>query len=139
MSLASDPISLPEYDGPHFDRAESEASTPPASPAFGEDLSDEHAEVSITSDTTQSDSPLPTPTVLDDYAVQEQPTRQVDFLSHNWREEDIWASWRHIVSQRKAVYGEMSRLENASWRTWAQARNQLPMVSPATLNWYDHF
>jgi hypothetical protein len=88
-----------------------------------------------TTDTTRSDSPLPTPTVADDTAIKHEPSRHVDYLSHDWREEDIWSSWRHIVSQRK-VYGQRSRLENASWRTWAKSKYHLPTVSPEALNWY---
>lgn len=39
------------------------------------------------------------------------------------------------MSQRKAVYGERSRLENASWRTWAKTKFDLDTVSPERLNW----
>jgi hypothetical protein len=70
----------------------------------------------------------------DDTAVKQAPSRHVDYLSHDWREEDIWSSWRHIVSQRK-VYGEKSRLENASWRTWAKQKDRLRTVNPQNLNW----
>lgn len=72
--------------------------------------------------------------VADDTAVRDEPSRHVDYLSHDWREEDIWCSWRHIVSKRR-VYGERSRLENASWRTWAKAKYNLKTISPETLNW----
>lgn len=74
------------------------------------------------------------PTAGDDTAIENEPTRHVDYLSHNWKEEDIWASWRHIVAKRKA-YSNSSRLENASWRTWAKSKYQLKTVSPETLNW----
>ena len=94
----------------------------------------EPPETSTTTDTTLSESPLPTPTVADDTMIREEPSRHVDYLSHEWREEDIWASWRHIVSQRK-VYGQESRLENASWRTWAKSKYRLPTVAPERLNW----
>ncbi len=70
----------------------------------------------------------------DDTAIENEPTRHVDYLSHNWKEEDIWASWRHIVAKRKA-YSNSPRLENASWRTWAKSKYQLKTVSPETLNW----
>jgi hypothetical protein len=70
----------------------------------------------------------------DDTAVRHEPSHHVDYLSHDWQEEDIWASWRHIVSKRK-LYGERSRLENASWRTWAKSKYKLKTVSPETLNW----
>tara|TARA_R110002003_G_scaffold194_3_gene15187 strand:+ start:16907 stop:17536 length:630 start_codon:yes stop_codon:yes gene_type:complete len=85
-----------------------------------------------------SDTPLTTPDPLpmseDDTAVRKEPSHHVDYLSYDWREEDIWSSWRHIVEHRK-VYGERSRLENASWRTWAKSQFKLKTVSPDTLNW----
>ncbi|KAI9822061.1 MAG: hypothetical protein M1826_000569 [Phylliscum demangeonii] len=70
----------------------------------------------------------------DDTAVQQEPSRHVDYLSHEWREEDLWSSWRHIVSRRK-LYANSARLENASWRSWAQSKHRLRTVSPETLNW----
>jgi hypothetical protein len=89
-------------------------------------------------DAFSSDSPLTTPDPLpmseDDTAVRKEPSHHVDYLSYVWREEDIWSSWRHIVEHRK-VYGERSRLENASWRTWAKSQFKLRTVSPDTLNW----
>ena len=75
-----------------------------------------------------------TPVAGDDITLKTEPTRHVDYLSHNWKEEDIWASWRHIVARRKA-YTNSSRLENASWRTWAKSKNKLKTVSPEALNW----
>lgn len=78
------------------------------------------------------------PAAGDDTAIENEPTRHVDYLSHNWKEEDIWASWRHIVAKRK-TYSNSPRLENASWRTWAKSKYQLKTVSPETLNWMkDH-
>ena len=86
-----------------------------------------------------TDSPAAAPDAIphseDDTAVRVEPSHHVDYLSYEWKEEDIWSSWRHIVERRK-VYGERSRLENASWRTWAKAQFQLKTVSPETLNWY---
>ncbi|PFH57948.1 hypothetical protein XA68_14356 [Ophiocordyceps unilateralis] len=70
----------------------------------------------------------------DDSAVTIKPTRQVDYLSHDWREEDIWSSWRYIVSQR-GEFPNSKRLENASWRTWAKAKYNLKTISPEELNW----
>ena len=70
----------------------------------------------------------------DDTAIRVEPSRHVDYLSHNWREEDIWSSWRHIVAKRN-VYSNSPRLENASWRTWAKSKNRLKTVSPDSLNW----
>jgi hypothetical protein len=70
----------------------------------------------------------------DDSVVQPQPSRHVDYLSHIWREEDIWVSWKLIVSKRHA-YENSVRLENASWRAWKQLKDKLKTVSPESLNW----
>ncbi|CAN9102601.1 unnamed protein product [Alternaria alternata] len=86
-----------------------------------------------TADTPMT-TPDPMPISEDDTAVRKEPSHHVDYLSYEWREEDIWSSWRHIVEHR-SVYGERSRLENASWRTWAKAQFKLKTVSPETLNW----
>ena len=82
--------------------------------------------------THAADTPLQ---VVDDTAAKHEPSRHVDYLSHDWREEDIWSSWRYIVSKR-SYYGERSREENASWRTWAKQKYKLRTVPPDTLNWY---
>ena len=71
----------------------------------------------------------------DDIAVRTQPCRYVDYLSHDWREEDIWSSWKLIVS-RRGDYNNSARLENASWRTWMKSKNNLETVSAEALNWY---
>lgn len=70
----------------------------------------------------------------DDSSIEAEPSRHVDYLSHEWREEDIWASWRYVTA-RKDDYSNGLRLENASWRTWAKAKNKLGTVSAETLNW----
>lgn len=122
---------FPDYTGLQFTHMPSQ---PQIDLDASQSSSDEPTSESVTTDTTRSDSPLPTPTVVDDTAVKQEPKQHVDYLSHDWREEDIWSSWRHIVSQR-GVYGQRSRLENASWRTWAKAKYHLRTVSPETLNW----
>ena len=70
----------------------------------------------------------------DDTAIRMEPSRHVDYLSHDWKEEDIWSSWRHIVAKRK-FYVNSARLENASWRSWTKSKYRLKTVSPETLNW----
>ncbi|KAK5127141.1 hypothetical protein LTR85_008501 [Meristemomyces frigidus] len=120
-----DDMDFPDYGGVQFYQQTED---------FDASQSSDEPVESTTSDTTRSDSPLPTPTVQDDTAIKQQPKQHVDYLSHEWREEDIWSSWRHIVSQRR-VYGQRSRLENASWRTWAKSKYHLRTVSPETLNW----
>ena len=71
----------------------------------------------------------------DDSTFETQPDGQVDYLSHQWREEDVWRSWRSMTRQKNAIANGM-RLENASWRTWWKQRNGLKTISPETLNWY---
>ncbi|THH05985.1 hypothetical protein EW145_g4397 [Phellinidium pouzarii] len=70
----------------------------------------------------------------DDAAVQPLPRGQVDYLSHDWAEEDVWRSWRNMTKQKNEI-ANGTRLENASWRTWWKQRNNLKTVSPETLNW----
>jgi hypothetical protein len=126
-----DDIDFPNYEMQFSSESHKDGSDPSRP---GEDET-EVPEISTTTDTTRSGSPIHTPTIADDTAIREEPSQHVDYLSHNWREEDIWASWRHIVSQRR-VYGQKSRLENASWRTWAKSKYRLRTISPETLNWY---
>lgn len=90
---------------------------------------------SPTTDSTPTHTPDNHVVAEDDTAIRQVPSRHVDYLSHEWREEDIWSSWRHIVSKRR-LYGERSRLENASWRTWAKQKNRLRTIPPDTLNWF---
>ncbi|KAF5092948.1 hypothetical protein D0Z00_004322 [Geotrichum galactomycetum] len=72
--------------------------------------------------------------VHDDSDLQYEPSRHVDYLSHDWKESDISACWRNIVSKRKDV-ANSARLENASWRTWTKAKYNLRTVSPESVNW----
>jgi hypothetical protein len=61
----------------------------------------------------------------------------VDYLSHDWVEKDLWASWKYISTSPTGYSpATKQRLENASWRAWEKARSNLQTVSPATLNWY---
>ncbi|KAH3686188.1 hypothetical protein WICPIJ_002822 [Wickerhamomyces pijperi] len=70
----------------------------------------------------------------DDNDIAYEPSSHVDYLSHNWKEADISKSWRYIVLRRKDV-ANSARLENASWRTWAQAKYHLKTISPESVNW----
>jgi hypothetical protein len=73
--------------------------------------------------------------IPDDSSLITVPRAQVDYLSHDWQEEDVWRSWRNMTRQKNAIANGV-RLENASWRTWWKQRNKLRTVSPETLNWY---
>ncbi|KAF9497099.1 hypothetical protein BDN71DRAFT_1366236, partial [Pleurotus eryngii] len=72
--------------------------------------------------------------IPDDSSLSTLPTAQVDYLSHEWQEEDVWKSWRNMTKQKKEI-ANGTRLENASWRTWWKQRNKLKTVTPETLNW----
>ncbi|OWP06690.1 hypothetical protein B2J93_5169 [Marssonina coronariae] len=101
-------------------------------------------------------------------AVAVQPSENVNYLLHAWREPDVAASWRHLVSRRRTDssrpepastsststsrftpaallehaarkhHNNARRLENASWRTWARLRFGLRTVEPQTINWSKH-
>ncbi|KAF7430960.1 hypothetical protein PC9H_006675 [Pleurotus ostreatus] len=71
--------------------------------------------------------------IPDDSSLSTLPTAQVDYLSHEWQEEDVWKSWRNMTKQKKEIANGV-RLENASWRTWWKQRNKLKTVTPETLN-----
>ncbi|KGB75938.1 hypothetical protein CNBG_1776 [Cryptococcus deuterogattii R265] len=62
------------------------------------------------------------------------PSICVDYLSHDWSEEDVWASWRNMTRHKYEIANGV-RLENASWRTWQKQRNNLKTINPETLNW----
>jgi hypothetical protein len=71
---------------------------------------------------------------FDDLAVVFGPTRHVDYLGHNWNEDDLVLSWRYLTKNRQDVQNS-TRLENAAWRVWAQQTSNLGIVSPKSLNW----
>lgn len=72
----------------------------------------------------------------DDSSVQTRlPSIAVDYLSHDWKEDDVWASWK-AMTKHKSELANGVRLENASWRTWAKQRGKLKTISPETLNWW---
>lgn len=97
------------------------------------------------SDFAQSTSVSPPPadndSILipqDDNDVLREPERHVDYLSHQWKESEISNSWKYIILKKKKRDVDLvnaARLENASWRTWAKARNNLATVSPEAVNW----
>ncbi|KAH7111376.1 hypothetical protein EDB81DRAFT_671438, partial [Dactylonectria macrodidyma] len=64
----------------------------------------------------------------DDSAMKPGPWRQVDYLSRDWKEEDIWSSWKYVTT-RGREYRNSSRLENASWIAWIKCKYKLKTVS----------
>jgi hypothetical protein len=131
--LEDDAILFPSYEDPPED------AEPPPSPA----LSDiEDLDVSPPREQLNPERLDTTLSAADDIAAKIEPSRHVDYLSHDWKEEDIWSSWRHIVGKRNAYRqrpylerASWTRLENASWRTWAKSMNRLNTVTPERLNW----
>ncbi|KAG5915794.1 hypothetical protein E4U53_004417, partial [Claviceps sorghi] len=115
-------------DFQHVDNLE-----PPPSPNTGGSYTVSPLEPDSSALTSGPGTPEITEHAEDDTAVSSRPSQQVDYLSHNWREEDIWSSWRYIVSKR-GEYANSARLENASWRTWMKARSNLQTISPEELN-----
>jgi hypothetical protein len=47
---------------------------------------------STSTNLSRPESPIPAGYAEDDTAVRIQPSNHVDYLSHNWKEEDIWSS-----------------------------------------------
>jgi hypothetical protein len=89
---------------------------------------------SISASVSREQSPGPIKYAEDDTVVRTRPFKHVDYLSHKWKEDDLWSSWRHIVSKRTA-YSNSARLENTCWRTWMKLKYKLKTVSPESLNW----
>ncbi|KAJ5626014.1 hypothetical protein N7510_002323 [Penicillium lagena] len=70
----------------------------------------------------------------DDDALEEEPAINVDYLSHAWIEEDIWATRRYLLKEKSALKNGI-RLENALWRTWTKHQQQLNTLSPESVSW----
>ncbi|KAI1385105.1 uncharacterized protein F4822DRAFT_433634 [Hypoxylon trugodes] len=130
---SDDHIFVHEFDhNPYFDPLED--LEPPPSPRTGDSYTVSPTDPNTSATTSRPESPDSLERADDDTAVEHHPTQHVDYLSHDWREEDIWSSWRYIVS-KKSEYSNGPRLENASWRTWMKAKYKLKTVTPETLNW----
>ncbi|XXG94617.1 hypothetical protein Hte_000874 [Hypoxylon texense] len=130
---SEDQVIVQEFDhNPYFGPLED--LEPPPSPRTGDSYTVSPTDQDTSATTSRPGSPEAIERAEDDTAVARHPTQHVDYLSHEWREEDIWSSWRYIVSKR-GEYINGPRLENASWRTWMKAKYKLKTVTPETLNW----
>ncbi|KAI5957438.1 REG1 [Candida theae] len=120
-----------------------DTTTPPSNDQPDSNNTNSNQSTSVSS----SPSPVPSPTSgpalnlqspelipYDDTNVAAEPSRHVDYLSHQWDVSDISKSWRYVVSNKHDV-ANAARLENASWRTWAQRRSNLKTISPEVVNW----
>lgn len=132
-SLSLDQRDLMEEDDMAFPAFESSGNaSKPVDPTQQLPIQDDDA--TQVSSPANENGPASTRSTQDDQAVEVEPTRHVDYLSHEWKEEDIWRSWSYVV-HRRGNLANGTRLENASWRSWVKAKNQLKTVSPEALNW----
>lgn len=134
-----DEIKFPSFDnGPTYQsmRKSKLDSEPHKSPGLisSDTITPSASESSVTTPTLHDFHDLQI-TAGDDTAVKREPTKQVDYFSHNWKEEDIWSSWRYVVAKRK-TFSNSLRLENASWRAWTKNKYRLKTVSPDSVDWY---
>ncbi|KAI0019566.1 protein phosphatase type 1 complex subunit Hex2/Reg1 [Xylariomycetidae sp. FL0641] len=133
LGFSKPTIYAPEFDeNPYFIHLEDPEPHP--SPQTESSFTASTDENEISSPTSHPGSPCFGEHAEDDTALARRPTQHVDYLSHNWKEEDIWSSWRYVVS-RRGEFSNGPRLENASWRTWMKAKYRLRTVSPEKLNW----
>ncbi|KAL9581871.1 MAG: hypothetical protein Q9212_003632 [Teloschistes hypoglaucus] len=58
-------------------------------------------------DATSVSRDRPSGSVGDDMDIKREPTRHVDYLSHNWKEEDIWSSWKMKDYDVTWLYGPL--------------------------------
>lgn len=77
-------------------------------------------------------------TTQDDQAILPKPTYHIDYLSHEWNEEDIWLSWSFLLHSRGTL-AHYVRLENALWRSWMKTKNHLKTMAPENLNWFKDY
>ncbi|KAI5817117.1 hypothetical protein BZA77DRAFT_42679 [Pyronema omphalodes] len=117
---------------PVYDFADALQRSPSPEPLSPED--DDETECPSPAEIDEENSTDGKQKAADDTFVRHEPSRHVDYLSHEWKEEDIWASWRYMVGKRN-VHTNAARLENASWRTWAKKKHRLRTFSADKLNW----
>lgn len=107
-------------------------------------LSVNDSSVTSTPSTYSADSENPNQTTErfqphDDNDITFEPRNRVDYFSYDWTDREIIKSWRYVVDRKKTIEHnsriENSRLENASWRTWARAKYGLKTVTPESINW----
>lgn len=118
--------------------SDTEMSSPDEQPSAGSGTPDSADVNGLHSSPKAATNPtyLTSPDLLphDDTDLVAEPSRHVDYLSHQWDVSDISKTWRYVILRRKNV-ANAARLENASWRTWAQRRSNLKTISPEEVNW----
>jgi hypothetical protein len=121
--------------------SESNASSRSSSPSLeGEEFDDCDNALCDTWSNTCSTPPLTTPPFIfaeDDISLHtsSQPAHCVDYLAHEWKTDDLWASYKHVHSHREGIRAS-KRLENALWRVWWRDAKGLERVNPEVIHWY---
>jgi hypothetical protein len=72
---------------------------PPASPRANDPYTVSQASNSISINDQTPGSVVSAEHAEDDTMAQVRPSRYVGYLFHDWKEEDVWSSWKHIVSK----------------------------------------
>ncbi|CAG8071488.1 unnamed protein product [Penicillium nalgiovense] len=75
-----------------------------------------------------------TQVAFDDSMVTHEATQNVDYLSLEWKVEDIWDT-RKYIRRRKAQLKNYRRLDNALWRVWAKQGKGLPYFPSRLIQW----
>jgi hypothetical protein len=121
----------------HYDDTLESSSSPRADDSYTVSLGEHENPEETSHHTSRTETPEHEKSehAQDDTAVSSRPSRQVDYLSDEWKEDEIWSSWRYVVS-RRGDFPNSTRLENASWRAWMNAKNNLKSISPESLNWF---
>lgn len=76
-----------------------------------------------------------TQVAFDDSMVTHEATQNVDYLSLEWKVEDIWDT-RKYIHRRRAQLKNYRRLDNALWRVWAKQGKGLPYFPSRLIQWY---
>ena len=76
-----------------------------------------------------------TRTAFDDSSFTHDAMQNVDYLSLEWEQEDIWYT-RTYIRHGKDQLKNYPRLENALWRAWKMKELRLPYFPSSLLQWY---
>jgi len=71
---------------------------------------------------------------FDGSTITHEATQNVDYLSLEWKEEDIWGT-RKYIRRRRGHIKNYARLENALWRAWAKQEQRLPYFPSRLIQW----
>lgn len=139
-SIDTRPNSEPSYSFPAYEYAIQRDTPTTPEPIEEQEEEEDYDELGGTESPSSLKSASPSvgfPHISDDIWTERgpAPSRQVDYLSHDWQEPDIWSSWRYIRKEKAGYPQNAARLENASWRTWAKSKYKLKTITPETLNW----